>query len=817
MALHPQSTFSTGELDPVLGERTTLDKFRAGLKTARNIVVGRAGNSVSRPGRSNLRECKLDNSPVVIFTIPRTGVYTEWGVGYVRIYYNAFSTLFVDLVTGYTSTDLLTMNFEYSGKYVYVFVGGKGTRKLDWTIGAFVVSPFATPSAPVAITNTLSAPVPAGYFVDYVATYVSDGQESAPSPIFSGATVKIPIANGQANNLVLNLGPSVNFIANVVTEVRFYRRPANGGVFGYLGTTNALSLSGPNLVGSFIDLGAASDYTHQPPDSVAKITHPLGIQDLQSRTGIIYQQSLLLSDWLDREAIYKSRTGYQNNFNREYPLSSDSALNFKAASSGTAEILRFLDSYGLIAFTTQGIFINTGPLSPTNLALERKGKWIIDVNVNPLAVPGGVLFIDSATNTVRSLNWSTEMGGYDAEDVGVYSGHFFRYRKVKSWAFQEGLLPVLWVTFDDGQFASFTYEYAQNMRAWTRHDSLMIDGEDSEASNLFIEQVSETGIPDNTLFLVRKGTKRYVEISIPRYVPASYQATDPVWWLNASIAAMDSTVTMRRGFAGGFKIVPTVVDEWDGPLSITCENGEGFFLAAGMGAVNSVLRVFDLVTRAKFDLKVTQRIDNNQVIVTCDQEFPEDLSLFTVIFWCNNVITGLAHLEGEYVGVIVDGRVVASPLNDVDNLPFIQVVGGQITLPDGDYGAVVHVGRVYAMDVGTLDIDTNEQKPTLIESQTVNKLYMKVFESRGLFVASKFPDNNSVAGMEPIDRYPIDYTEAVPFLGNRFKPALSVRHEITLPGDWQSNGRMAVRQVDPVHFEILSIIPDVEVHARSGG
>jgi len=168
------------------------------------------------------------------------------------------------------------------------------------------------------------------------------------------------------------------------------------------------------------------------------------------------------------------------------------------------------------------------------------------------------------------------------------------------------------------------------------------------------------------------------------------------------------------------------------------------------------------------------------------------------------------------LSVVVDGNVVASPNNNNQNYATVDNNGGDVTLPNGMLGAIIHVGKPITYDIETLDVDTVEQAPTLIESITCNKLYVKVHESRGLYVGNTFGPDDLVTGMYPMDNYLVDYTDEIPIIGDRRKPAATRRLEMTIPGDWKSQGRVAFRQVDPLHFEILSIVPDLDVLRRSG-
>jgi hypothetical protein len=172
-------------------------------------------------------------------------------------------------------------------------------------------------------------------------------------------------------------------------------------------------------------------------------------------------------------------------------------------------------------------------------------------------------------------------------------------------------------------------------------------------------------------------------------------------------------------------------------------------------------------------------------------------------------LDGLDHLEGEKVSILADGFVLASPNNDINEYPEYVVTGGELELPE-PY-AFVHVGRPYTCDQETLDIDTVEQRPTLIESKNVNKVYVKVHKSRGLYVGNTFPKDDKVKGMADLEQRHIDYEDegVSDTVANKAQEPYTRRIEMIIPGDWNSQGRICLRQVDPVFSEILSIIPDM--------
>lgn len=826
----PKASFAAGELDPVLQERTTLDKYRNGLATGRNVIISKTGSIVSRMGRALFVKTKLDDSLSVVFSPPGSGVVIEWGHLYARIYDYTTGALNFDVVHTLTEDDIPTIHFESSGSYVYVFCSGQQVIKLLYTTGVL----YDVSSAPTGYQNLVTpasvgvtpAGTPTGYSVVYACTFVVGGQES---PAQISTNFAVPIAAGQSNSIAGNY-PTVSANINSISEMRVYRKPNGGGAYGYIGSVGTFTTGGGNTIGTFIDLGQDADYTHNPPTLLQMAPNSSGVfttdpKYLLSKTGVIYQQRLLLSDAIvDLEAILASQPGFQTNFNRNFPLDAASALKFKAGTSGYARVLRMLDSDGLVVFTSAGIYLNQGELGPDNIGLAKKGRWIIQDSLPALPVPGGVLFVDSATNSIRNLLFNLQIEAYNAEEVSVYSNHLFKTRQISSWNFQEGIFPLLWVVFSDGSMASFTFEFDQQMKAWTRHDS------DSAILN---ESSCATIVHDKTFFIISKltaagVTERYIEYTLPRYPSVNDIADNPEYAMGDSCPYMDSIVSSQTllndsllgddvfAFSTTLDILnddgtDSLTGDWSENLNLTCGTSGIFSIA--WAEVPTTLRYFDS-DGAAYDLEVVSVTDSNNCIVKPGIEFPSD-TVAPRLYMTSATFTGLDHLEGEYPAVIVDGAVVCSPNNDIENYPAVQVVDGSLTLPNSLLGAIVHIGRPITGDVETLNVDTVEQAPTLIESLTVDKIYVKVHQSQGLYVGNKFANDDKVSGMESLDDIGVDYTDDTPIIGNRAPQASTKRVELTLPGDWKSQGKICLRQVDPLHFEILSIILDCEILGRS--
>lgn len=814
MSLKNQLSFSSGELDPILHDRVTLGKFSKGLETARNVIVGKTGSIMSRFPRAHFVAAKNNNETIKLYSPPNSGILTEWGNLYVRLY-DFDGNLIIELAHALLESDLPNMHFTVSGQSLYVFVAGKLPLDLlylqvvpAFQISSALLAPLV--GSPTGVVTATGAPT--GYGVDYIATAVRNGEESivAITP-YLGTWFK-PLVAGQDNTIVMTLLANYS-IADSYNEFRVYRKPTAGGAYGYIGSTSDFYDVTGDLTADFIDLGGDADFTNGPPDIITRNgLDGVDAKFLYPKTGTVYQQRLLMTAEDDEEAIVASRPGFAGNFYRDFPLGSASALKFKSGTSGFAKVLRMIENDGLIVFTSTGVFVHVGALSPENISLEKKGSWVINESLPPLNVPGGVFFVDNNTNAIQQLVFNNDSFTYQTSEHSIFSNHLFSQKSITSWAYQDGVTPLILVTFSDGTFATFTYNSEHQMRAWSRHDSAYP-----------LEQVEGTGVADSTFFVTNKDGQRYIEVSLPRRIPVTTFENNPEadkLNLNSFMDAVETKSNLLNDSLVGadvFTLVPVTPGDWENDLTLTCGTSV-LFPSPGLGDVGTLFRFFDITDKTQVDLVVVARLNDNQVTVEPSAEFPSAQASGFRMYETFNVVTGLNHLEGENVGIFMDGYVVNSPYNDVEGYDPVVVVGGNITIPNGERGAIIIIGRPITADIKTLNISTVEQSPTMVESLNVNKLYIRFHETRGLYVSNDFPeesdggkDGTSIVGMEDLDVFDVPPGNII---GNRYKQPASKRHEQNLPGNWESQGKISIRQVDPVHFEILSIIPDLEVLRR---
>ncbi len=149
-------------------------------------------------------------------------------------------------------------------------------------------------------------------------------------------------------------------------------------------------------------------------------------------------------------------------------------------------------------------------------------------------------------------------------------------------------------------------------------------------------------------------------------------------------------------------------------------------------------------------------------------------------------ISGLWHLEGATLVALADGNVVHD----------LTVDKGTVTLPTP--AGRVHVGLPYTWDLETLNIDVATPSGTLQgRKKSTGSLVVRVHNTRGLWVG---PGEERLG--EYKDRALEAYGDPIALKTGDIFP--------TLIGDWDTDGRVFLRGVDPLPATILAIIQDVE-------
>ena len=175
------------------------------------------------------------------------------------------------------------------------------------------------------------------------------------------------------------------------------------------------------------------------------------------------------------------------------------------------------------------------------------------------------------------------------------------------------------------------------------------------------------------------------------------------------------------------------------------------------------------------------------MVISANRNIPPALQNTPTTEWsiARYRFAGLNHLEGKTVNILSDANV--SPQAIVTN--------GAVEIDTPS--AVVHIGLPITSELETLDIHINGQETLLDKKKLIKVASLIVNSSRGIWAGTE---------KERLYEYPQRQFE---FYDNPVDDATGIV-EINLDADWSKNGRVFIRQVDPLPLAVLSVIPRID-------
>lgn len=541
---------------------------------------------------------------------------------------------------------------------------------------------------------------------------------------------------------------------------------------------DATSVRWSQALATFSDAAIAPDYGAGPPPPRTLFA---GASDYPAAVGY-YQQRRLFANTTNAPAtVWASRTGLYTNFLLSEPLQDDDAVTFTLVGRQVNSVRHLLDLGRLVVFTPAGEWIiegdQSGILAPAAVN-PRQYSYAGAATLSPLVIADTALFVQARGTIVRDLR-PDPIDGYRGNDLTVFAAHLFNGYSLTDWDFQQAPDSIIWAVRSDGTLLGLTYLPEQAVWGWHRHDT---DGT--------IEHVCVVpeGSEDRPYLVVSRTVNgaavRYIERLTTRY------ATDIRDQL-----CLDAALSFDGRNTGATTLTLSGGVSWDEGETLTLTASASQFIAGDVG------NRYDLTAADGTALRCTVEAYTSATVVTVrpNRTVPADLQGAATTDWARAVdqVSGLDHLEGCAVAVTGDGYVVANP-ND-SRYSAVTVSGGVATLPE-PY-AVIHVGLPYVCDLQTLDLDTPQGASTKETKRLVARVGLYLESSRGVWVGQTLPDADDDQGTltemksrstEPYDDPPDLITDWA---------------ELNIQSRWDRNGRVAVRQVDPLPLTVLSITP----------
>lgn len=553
---------------------------------------------------------------------------------------------------------------------------------------------------------------------------------------------------------------------------KYYVYKSIGGAYGFIGV---------GFGNSFKDIGYFPDTLSNPPVSRNPFASPV-----QYPAAVAYvQQRLAMGGSSDApESVDLSRIGSFHNFRVNSPVEADDAISMTMNGRRVNDIKFLIDVGKLLIFTTGGEFLaggdSGGTLTPSDIGLKQ-----ISYNgsgaVRPLVVNGNALYIQGRGSIVRDLSYDYRVDSYNGNDLTVFASHLFEGYTIVDWAYQQTPNSIIWAARSDGTLLGLTYLREHEIWAWHRHD---FDG-------AYVESVAVVPEGDeDALYAVMLRSDsagndvRYIERLSSRFVD---DIADSVF--------MDSAITYDGRNTGAQTMTLAAGTAGGSPIALT--SSTSYFSASDVG--DSIH-----ITGADGEIiRFTITAYNSATVVHGhpNRTVPASIAAHALTTWSRAISTvfNLWHLEGLQVSVLGDGQVVASPNNP--KYGTVTVSNGQVIL-DQPY-SVIHAGVPYLSDLQTLDIDQAQGETLSDKKKLISAVTLSLEKTRGVWVGAKPPTDDTVDALEGLDELKIreseGYDEPVDLLTGT--ALINIRPE------WNSNGRVFIRQTEPLPISVLSISP----------
>jgi hypothetical protein len=819
MSLKAQRSMAGGVLAPALFARVDTVKYQTGLRTCRNWMVLKEGGVSNKPGTEFICEVKYPTKTTIlipfIFNDDQT-YQLEFGDRYMRVIHNGIqltvsgvvawngATAYVvgnlvsragiyyycilahtnhqppnatywyaltgtiyEIPTPYLEADLETLEAKESADVVTITHKNYPPSELSrtghttWILAAITFTPG------IAAPTGVSASGGAGTVAEYVVTAVAQDtfEESLASSVAGSAATP-------------SSGSPVTVSWTAVSGAQEYNVYKNlNGIYGFIGVAGSVT---------FDDIGIDADTTDTPPSN--RNLYP-STGNYPATSSYIQQRRAFADTTNKPETIDLSKTGNFKNFSFSSPLQDDDSLSFRLAGTEVNEVRHMIDLERLIVFTSGGVWSvegdSAGIITPGQVNPKQRSYRGASI-ATPVIVGDTIIYVQARGSVVRDFA-NDAINGTKDSDKTIFAAHLFKGYTIICMDYQENPNSIIWVVRKKKStgvrdLIGLTYVKEHEIWGWHAHDT---DGNAQWVS------VTPEGDEDFVYYVVKRTingvVKRYIERQFSRQIE---DVIDSVF-LDCSLSydgRNTGATTMTLSGSG-----------WTHNDTLTLTASAGFFVVGDVGNEIHMTGADGTVIR----FEITGYTDDQNVLGTPNKDVPVSMQAVDITDWSKAIkaLTGLGHLEAKDVGVFADRFVVASPYNKSYTVK--TVTSGAITLDIAH--VVIHVGLPIIADIETLDIDTVNGETLIDKKKIVAKVVLLVEKTRGLFAGGKSPNASNADDpyLNGLDEFKLrnleGYDEAVDLITGTI--------EVKFDATWNNNGRVFIRQVDPVPATILSITP----------
>ena len=816
-----QPSFSGGEIAPSLYGRIDMAKYQVALRKCDNFIVRQYGGVENRPGTQFIAAAKYPDRKCRLIPFQFSTVQTyalEFGHNYMRVIKDGGLVLttgnvIYELATPYADSDVFGLKFTQSADVMTIVHPSYPPKELRrYAHDNWQIVDVETKNGPFEDIN-----------VDESVTVYASGTTGTITLTASSAI----FGSEQVGKLFYLEQPAIDSVpvwetskSTSIDDIRRadsnYYRANTAGKTGTLRPSHTEGMAWDGWGGTGDDdTGVQWEYLHSgfgiaritavasgglsaTADVISRIPENAVGSDKASykwaryawnsvngypSTVVYYQQRLYFAaSSAYPQTIWASRTGDYKDFGKSNPVQDDDRIVYTYAGRQVNEIRHLIDVGSLVVLTSGGEFVATGDqnkvLTPSSFSLSSQGSNGSS-DVPPIAVSNIALFIQEKGSVVRDLAYSFDVDGFQGNDLTILANHLFQKRSIVDWSFCIVPFSSAFCVRDDGKLLVLTYLRDQQVFAWSpqssagKYESTCGIGEGSEDAIYFV--VNRT---------INGQVVRYIERLSSRQFTNDLDAFFVDSGLSYDGRNTDGRTATISGGSGNWS--------YQVPYTLTMSGGS-YFSAGDVGAQiqfpytgTDPVDGTDVAKQLRCDIISVE--SGNSVTITANRDIPEVLQNTATTNWtmARQTFSGLEHLEGQTVNILSDASVEPQKV----------VTGGAVTLEKP--GGVVHIGLPINAQFETLDININGQETLLDKKQLINTVTLVVNSSRGIWASTpggqwyEYPQREFEFYDDPVE----DATGKV---------------EVKLDSNWEKNGRLKIRQTDPLPLSVLAVIPRITV------
>ena len=737
--VHPfQTNFTAGELTPKLAGQVDFKKYNNGVEIMENMTVFPQGGASRRYGTRFVKEVK-DSSKVTRlipfeFNIEQSYVL-EFGDQYIRFYKDNGQIISggsaYEIATPFTESMLYEIQFTQSADVMYIVHETLKPRKLSRTgHTSWTLTEVDFQNGPYLDANESSI------------TFTSSHQGTGTGRTLTASGT----AFGYENN---------GFHSSDVG--RLIRMKDGWGVITAYTSATVVTWEIKKDLGSATAttdwaLGAWSEHTGYP------------------KTVSFFEQRLIFGgSTLYPQTIWASESGFYEHFHAGVGDPADSFI-YTIAANKVNTITWLAPARDLIVGTAGGEFKvgrPTGePLQPDNVQITQQTTYG-GYSTQPIQIGNAVLFVQRQRKKIRELAYRFEDDAYLAPDMTLLAEHITGNGIVDVDYAQEPQ-SIYWAVRQDGVLLGLTYQREEDVVAWHRH---IIGGSFKQTFNAASDVTSKTTDPNYNGYITitnhgfNTGDKVYYDANggtkIGGLQDKSYYYV---------IAVNANTIEFADSYEQA--IDRTV-------LQISA--GVGTHSISGISKVKSVCTISEDLQNQTWVI-VERKINNSIVkyVEYLDDKLNMDSGLSTTVNADSSTITGLDHLEGESVQILIGDAVY----------PNQTVSSGSITisLPANTGYKSLEIGLGYISQLKTMRVEAGASAGTAQgRKKRYNEVLVRLHKTVGVNING--------------DQLPFR-TSSTP-MGQNIAEFTGDKRVINL--GWDRDGQIIIKQEQPLPMTVLGI------------